>query len=107
MVVLARQPEGRDLFDDSCSVFNRFMFARQAAQVDLNSLGRPHRSAKVTKIAKMTVSPRRNAQFAAGSESPSPFLIDVNEEIDRLEPSGGQETRSGQVENESINEIMD
>ena len=29
-----------------------------------------------------------NAQFAAGSESPSPFLNDVNEEIDGLQPNG-------------------
>ena len=39
-----------------------------------------------------------NAQFAAGSESPSPFLNDVNEEIDGLGLNASQETRSGQVE---------
>ena len=39
-----------------------------------------------------------NAQFAAGSESPSPFLNDVNEEIDGLEAIASQQIRSGQVE---------
>ena len=35
-----------------------------------------------------------NAQFAAGSESPSPFLNDVNEEIGRLEVIGSQGAQS-------------
>ena len=48
-----------------------------------------------------------NAQFAAESESPSPFLNDVNEEIDGLQAIGGQRIRSGQVEMLSTNAIMD
>ena len=50
------------------------------------------------RFVKMSVSPRRNDQFAAESESPSPFLNDVNEEIDGLETIGTQGTRSSQVE---------
>ena len=48
-----------------------------------------------------------NAQFAAGSESPSPCLNDVNEEIDGLETSGSQGLRSGQSKDQSIHQIMD
>ena len=48
-----------------------------------------------------------NAQFAAGSESPSPFLNDVNEEIDGLGPSGSRGLKYGQVENCSIHQLLD
>ena len=40
-----------------------------------------------------------NAQFAAGSESPSPCLNDVNEEIDGLQLSGSQGTQIGSSRN--------
>ena len=50
------------------------------------------------RFAKVSVSPRRNGQLAAGSESQSRFLNDPNEEIDSLGISGSQEIRSGQVE---------
>ena len=59
------------------------------------------------RFAKMTVSPRRNAQFAAGSERRSRFLNDPNEEICSLEPNRRQDHRSGQVEMLSTSEIMD
>ena len=48
-----------------------------------------------------------NAQFAAGSESPSPFLNDVNEDIDGLETNGSQGPRSRQSKDQSIQQIMD
>ena len=47
-------------------------------------------SGQQTAFVNMSVSPRRNGQFAAGSESPSVFLNDPNEEIDRLEVIGSQ-----------------
>ena len=45
------------------------------------------------RFAKVSVSSRRNAHFAAGSESRSRFLNDPNEEIDGLGISGSQGTQ--------------
>ena len=50
------------------------------------------------RFVKMTVSLRRNGQFAAESDPPGRFVNDPNEEIDSLEPNGGQGLRSDQVE---------
>ena len=51
------------------------------------------------RFAKVSVSSRRNAHFAAGSESRSRFLNDPNEEIGSLEPIGSQATQIGPSRN--------
>eukprot|EP00974_Lingulodinium_polyedra_P050436 4849901-Lingulodinium_polyedra.AAC.1 len=54
--------------------------------------------------AKMRVSPRRNERLVANSTGPVRKSNDVNEEMDRLEPNGSQQIKSGQVEMQSIND---
>ena len=58
-------------------------------------------------FVKMSVSPRRNGQFAAESDPPGRFLDDPNEEIGRLRLNGIQGLRSGQVDQLSTSEIME
>ena len=47
------------------------------------------------RFAKVSVSSRRNAHFAAGSESRSRFLNDPNEEIGSLQVIGSHATQIG------------
>ena len=44
-------------------------------------------------FVKMSVSLRRNGQFAAESDPPGRFLNDPNEEIGSLQPNGSQATQ--------------
>ena len=47
------------------------------------------------RFAKVSVSPRRNGHFAAGSESRSRFLNDPNEEIGSLQRIGSHANQIG------------
>eukprot|EP00974_Lingulodinium_polyedra_P039021 3739553-Lingulodinium_polyedra.AAC.1 len=74
--------------------------------MDVDAVGMTARSLMHRK-AEMRVSFRRNDRVAAGTKRLRRKSNDVNEEMDRLQPDGTQQTRSGQVEIQSIDEIMD
>eukprot|EP00974_Lingulodinium_polyedra_P028758 2769873-Lingulodinium_polyedra.AAC.1 len=57
--------------------------------------------------AKMRVSHRRNERSVANSTGPARKSDDADEETDRLQTNANQRLKSGQVEMQSINEIMD
>ena len=46
------------------------------------------------RFVKLSVSPRRNGQFAAESDPPGRFLNDPNEEIDARMPEGVKSLKS-------------
>eukprot|EP00974_Lingulodinium_polyedra_P082020 7940591-Lingulodinium_polyedra.AAC.1 len=74
--------------------------------MDIDAVGMAAQSLMHRK-AGMFVSFRRNDRFVAGTKRLRRTSSDVNEEMDRLVPDGTQRLRSGQVEMQSINEIMD
>ena len=59
------------------------------------------------RFVKMSVSPRRNGQFAAGPESRSAILNDSTAVLSGLQGIASQGRRLGQVEICSINVFMD
>ena len=59
------------------------------------------------RFVKMSVSPRRNDQFAAGPERRSAILNDSTAVLNGLQPNASQGIKARQVEICSINVFMD